>query len=183
MLRDKFWTRNGPNLHQINQWIANKIVAYCYKLASILSSSFETGTGHAIDEPFLKDLDDASHPSWIPRLIGPFSSEGLASHLPSVAPGSRLDVGDKSYYYHADLGPTNVVVLEGTITGILDWESAAYYPKFWIATKSRLSAGFCLQKDRTDRKAWSNMLGDLLEASGFVQSIDEYNSWRCKSLK
>lgn len=61
--------------------IANKIGAYCCKLASISASRFETATGHAVVEPFLNDIADASHPSWIPRPIGPFSSESFASHL------------------------------------------------------------------------------------------------------
>ncbi|KAH9221682.1 hypothetical protein DL95DRAFT_355778 [Leptodontidium sp. 2 PMI_412] len=174
---DEEWPRLNPDQRME---IANKIVGYCCKLASISASRFETATGHAVIEPFLDGIADASHPSWIPRPIGPFSSESLASHLSTIAPGSRLDVGDLFYFYHADLGPTNIMVLEGTITGILDWESAAYYPKFWIATKPRLSAGFYLQKDRNDRKAWSNMLSDILKASGFLQNIDEYNSWKCK---
>jgi len=160
--------------------IANKIAAYCCKLASISTSRFETATGCAVVEPFLNDIADASRPSWIPRPIGPFSSESFASHLATVAPGSCLDVGDLFYFYHADLGPTNIMVLESTVIGILDWESAAYYPKFWIATKPRLSAGFYLQKDRTDQKAWSNILGDVLEAGGFLQNIDGYNNWKRK---
>ena len=69
------------------------------------------------------------------------------------------------------------MILDGEINGILDWESAAYYPRFWIATKPRLSAGFYLQKDRADRKAWSNMLGEMLEAKGFPEDIDGYYNW------
>ncbi|CZS94656.1 uncharacterized protein RCO7_06623 [Rhynchosporium graminicola] len=160
--------------------IGNKIAAYCCKLASISASRFETATGHAVVEPFLNSIADASHPSWIPRPIGPFSSESFASYLSTVAPGSRLDVGDLFHFYHADLGPTNVMIFESTVTGILDWESAAYYPRFWLATKPRVSAGFYLQKDRTDRKAWSNILGNSLEAGGFLQDIDVYNNWKLK---
>ncbi|KAG4438168.1 hypothetical protein IFR05_006336 [Cadophora sp. M221] len=165
---DEEWPRLTPDQRME---IANKISGYCCKLASISASRFETATGHAVVEPFLGGIADASHPSWIPRPIGPISSESLASYLSTLAPGSRLDVGDLFYFYRADLGPTNIMALEGTVTGILDWESAAYYLKFWIATKPRLSAGFHLQKDRTDRNAWSNMLGNVLEARGFLQNI------------
>lgn len=27
---------------------------------------------------------------------------------------------------------------DGTVSGIIDWESAAYYPRFWVATRPRL---------------------------------------------
>ncbi|CZS91143.1 uncharacterized protein RAG0_01900 [Rhynchosporium agropyri] len=106
--------------------IGNKIAAYCYSklLLGTLSLS-----------PFLNSIADASHPSWILRPIGSFSYESFASYLSTVAPGSRLDVGDLFHFYHADIGPTNVMIFESTVTGILDWESAAYYPRFWLATK------------------------------------------------
>jgi len=70
------------------------------------------------------------------------------------------------------------MVVGTSITGIIDWESAGYYPRFWIATKPRLTAGFYLQEDRTDPKAWSNVLGKMLEAHGFPQNIHGYNKWR-----
>ncbi|EEH07313.1 conserved hypothetical protein [Histoplasma capsulatum G186AR] len=39
------------------------------------------------------------------------------------------------YFYHADLGPTNIITVgDGSVIGVLDWESAGYSPKFWIAT-------------------------------------------------
>jgi hypothetical protein len=174
---DNEWPRLTPDQQVL---IASKIVEHCRKLASISSTRFESATGHAVVEPFLNSTADVCHPSWIPRPIGPFSSKALASHLSAVAPESGLDVGSLFYFYHADLGPTNIMVLDSAITGILDWESAAYYPRFWIATKPRLSAGFYLQKDRTDQKAWSNILGEMLEVDGFPQNIEGYNKWRRK---
>jgi len=193
---DHEWNRTFLILRRIagqtldNEWsrltsdqrlqIASKVVEYCRKLASFSSCRFESATGHAVVEPFLHSTADMSHPSWVPRPVGPFSYEGLASHLSAVEPEYNLDVGSLFYFYHADLGPTNIIILNGIIVGILDWESAAYYPKFWIATKPRLSAGFYLQKDRTDRKAWSCILSKMLEADGFPQNVDAYNRWRRK---
>ncbi|KAK2623871.1 hypothetical protein QTJ16_006505 [Diplocarpon rosae] len=171
---DEEWSRLTPDQRME---IAHKVVTYCSKLALMSAPRVETATGQAIAEPFFNSIADASHPSWLPRLMGPFSSESLASHLSTIAPGSRLEVGDHFYFYHADLGPTNIMVLDSAVTGIIDWESAAYYPKFWIATKPRLSAGFYLQKDKTDHKAWSKMLGDALEAGGFLQNIEGYDNW------
>jgi len=176
---DSVW----PQLTRNQQMqIASKIVEYCRQLSLLSSSIFESATGRAVVEPFLNSTANASHPSWVPRSLGPFSSKDLASHLSAVAPGSDLDTGSTFYFYHADLGPTNIMVLDNSISGILDWESAAYYPRFWIATKPRLSAGFYLQKDRTYPKAWSNMLADMLGFHGFPQDIQGYNKWEYKRI-
>lgn len=32
---------------------------------------------------------------------------------------------------HGDLLPQNILVEGSTITGIIDWETAGYYPAFW----------------------------------------------------
>lgn len=61
--------------------IASKIAEYCCKLSLLSSFRFESATGHGIVEPFLNSTADLSHPSWIPRPLGPFSSKDLASHL------------------------------------------------------------------------------------------------------
>ncbi|KAH7333354.1 hypothetical protein BKA65DRAFT_564556 [Rhexocercosporidium sp. MPI-PUGE-AT-0058] len=164
---DNEWSRLAPNQRL---QIASKVVEYCRKLASISSCRFESATGRAHGRHVSSVV--------IPRPIGPFSSKALASHLSAVAPESDLDVGSLFYFYHADLGPTNIMVVNGTMVGILDWESAAYYPKFWIATKPRLSAGFYLQKDRTDQKAWSCILSKMLEADEFPQNVGGYDKWR-----
>ncbi|KAL4899053.1 hypothetical protein BDW74DRAFT_184055 [Aspergillus multicolor] len=53
-----------------------------------------------------------------------------------------------------DLGPTNILVTDdGVVTELLDWESAGFYPKFWIALKPYLSAEYYLPPDIEDRYA------------------------------
>ncbi|KAI6108923.1 hypothetical protein EDD16DRAFT_1487903 [Pisolithus croceorrhizus] len=37
----------------------------------------------------------------------------------------------KVYLTHGDLLPQNIMVEGSTITGIIDWETAGYYPEFW----------------------------------------------------
>jgi hypothetical protein len=37
----------------------------------------------------------------------------------------------KVYLTHGDLLPHNILVEGSKITGILDWETAGYYPEFW----------------------------------------------------
>ena len=60
-----------------------------------------------------------------------------------------MDAGTNFHFYHADLGPTNIMVSgDGNVTGILDLESAAFYP---IGTKPKMSYGFILENVDGDR--------------------------------
>lgn len=38
-------------------------------------------------------------------------------------------------FTHADLRPNNIMVKEGNITAIIDWEFAGWYPEYWEYTK------------------------------------------------
>ncbi|KIW14225.1 hypothetical protein PV08_07007 [Exophiala spinifera] len=37
----------------------------------------------------------------------------------------------KIVFTHGDLSPTNIIVKEGQIVGIIDWEFAGWYPEYW----------------------------------------------------
>jgi aminoglycoside phosphotransferase len=37
----------------------------------------------------------------------------------------------KIFFTHGDLNPRNVLVKNGRITGIVDWENAGWYPEYW----------------------------------------------------
>jgi hypothetical protein len=60
----------------------------------------------------------------------------------------------------------------GNVEGILDWESAGFYPRYWIASKPMLSAGFYLSSTKgTKREAWRDLLGSMLKKEGFEPAI------------
>lgn len=68
-------------------------------------------------------------------------------------------IGEKFHFYRADLGPTNTLILDdGTITAILDWDSAGFYPKFWIPLKLYRSEGFNLDAPDDSRYKWTDIL-------------------------
>lgn len=65
-----------------------------------------------------------------------------------------------------------MVSQEGNVEGILDWESAGFYPRFWIASKPMLSAGFYLNsRGEAKREAWRDLLGSMLKNEGFEPAI------------
>jgi Ser/Thr protein kinase RdoA (MazF antagonist) len=90
------------------------------------------------------------------------------------------DIDPLFHFYHADPGPTNIMVSEdgNRITGIIDWESAAYYPRFWVATKPVTAAAFYLECETDERKFWGHLLGQALETHGFARLNAAFRRWR-----
>ena len=149
--------------------IASQIANYCSKLARITSLKFESATHRGVLEPYLTVDAEPSHPSWKPRPLGPFSLEDFKSYLLRQSTTFYPDVGLPLHFYHADLGPTNIIVSEeGNVEGILDWESAGFYPRYWIVLKPMRSAGFYLKStEGTRREVWRDLLKSMLKKEGF----------------
>lgn len=145
--------------------IASQVAKYCSELAEITSPRLQSATGRGVLEPFITK-DAESMPSWKPRPLGPFSLEHFNSY---VSEQPSLHCHDIFHFYHADLGPGNIMVSEeGNVMGILDWESAGFYPRNWIALKPKLSPGFNLDSTKgPKRRAWCDLLRSMLEKEGF----------------
>jgi len=61
-----------------------------------------------------------------------------------------------------------VVSDNGSIEAILDWESAGFYPRFWIASKLVVSPGFNLDPtEETKKGAWRELLRIMLKKQGY----------------
>ncbi|KAL4801674.1 hypothetical protein BDV18DRAFT_71758 [Aspergillus unguis] len=148
--------------------IASTVAQYCLDLAKITSNRLQSATGHGVLEPFLNVRAKESHPSWRPRLLGPMSSSSHQRYLQRISKSGESPTTAEFSFYHADLGPANLLISEdGKIQAILDWESAGFYPKFWISLKPYMSQGFCLPV-ADDRYAWADLLIAKLAEKGFV---------------
>lgn len=84
-------------------------------------------------------------------------------------------------FFHADLGPTNIIIEEELITGrvgIIDFEAAGYFPKGWIRTKFRLSSGMDLSHSATSNpKWWRSEIQKALGADGFEDHHEAWLRW------
>jgi thiamine kinase-like enzyme len=58
-------------------------------------------------------------------------------------------------FTHCDLNPTNILVREDKIVGIIDWEFAGWYPSYWEYTSAWLG--------NLTRSLWQDTLLDLLD--------------------
>ncbi|KAE9989986.1 hypothetical protein EG327_001998 [Venturia inaequalis] len=160
--------------------IARTVASFCTLLAQNSESSLQSVAGRSIYEPHLTKSPYQSRPSWMLCPLGPFKPHELAQYLGESQLATLPVIPDTFYFYHADLGPTNIIISkEGHIEGVLDWESAGFFPKFWIATKPLISAGFNLpQESDADRYAWANMFSAALEVEGFEVAMDQFKMWK-----
>lgn len=76
---------------------------------------------------------------------GPFNNESdfnnhLTSHLKCTSaeffPDQALRLDHRSYFTHSDFHWTNLLVENGRLSGIVDWECAGYLPEYWEFTKA-----------------------------------------------
>lgn len=62
--------------------------------------------------------------------------DGIWSNVPEVV---KVHARPQTYtikFTHADLSPRNIMVKNGKITGIIDWEFSGWYPEYWEYTKT-----------------------------------------------
>jgi hypothetical protein len=89
-------------------------------------------------------------------------------------------------FYHADLGPANIIVEEEPRSGkvgIIDFEVAGYFPRGWIRTKFRLSSGMDLSDSATSNpKWWRSEVQKALGADGFEDYLEAWMRWSGMSL-
>ena len=156
--------------------LATKIAQFCKTLAVSTSQRLETADGKGVIEPFLTAQPPDCEPSWRPQFLGPYSIEQLQAYLSdSLATNATTPF----VFFHADLGPGNIMVDDkGDLVAVLDWESAAFYPMFWLGTKPLVSAGFLLPEGNGDRKEWAVLLTKALEREGFTSDLEKYLSWK-----
>jgi aminoglycoside phosphotransferase (APT) family kinase protein len=106
--------------------------------------------GGAIRDPRIK--------SWAP--LGPFPDEAAFSRE-LMFPDDPARRGHRTVFTHGDLNARNILVdrvplSDGTkgwrVSGIVDWETAGYYPEYWDYTKAMFE-GF----------RWSTRHNDLIK--------------------
>ncbi|OJJ66939.1 hypothetical protein ASPBRDRAFT_200552 [Aspergillus brasiliensis CBS 101740] len=139
--------------------VAYTVAKYCRDLTEATSEKLQSAMGHGVLEPFLTMHPEALHPSWKPRPSGPFSLVTAEKYFNRMSTIPAPPIGDRFYFYHSDLSPTNILLTDdGFVGAILDWESAGYYPKFWIPLKPYRSGGFNLDIEDNSRYDWTDLL-------------------------
>ena len=152
------------------------IALYCNILAQNTSQMLRSVSGKPVLEPYLAPPGS--------DLLGSDTYKECARYF-TASSGECPTLGLVFHFYHPDLGPGNIIVSDGRVAGIIDWEAAGYYPRFWIATKPSVSPGldFCPSIAEFDDSEWRKRLRIELETWGYPQASEWYMKWRNSRLR
>lgn len=119
------------------QKIANDMAKYCLVLSTKTSTRYESISGYGVFEYWLMGRPPASIPTWLPMTLGPWSWTELKTYMSRISDQPAPEFDQEFPFYHCDLGPTNIRVSDDgeCVAAIIDWEAAAYFPSFWVATR------------------------------------------------
>jgi aminoglycoside phosphotransferase (APT) family kinase protein len=104
---------------------------------------------------------------------GPFNTEAdFNNHLchDGVGPDLKLAIASvhsrkhKPYFTHSDLHQTNILVEGGQLSGIVDWECAAFKPEYWEFTKAMYGVWGHEHMEGMMRRAFGYQYSEELEA-------------------
>lgn len=97
--------------------ITNALGNACYDYRINASLDYDVGRGDFVG-PFVNEED--------------FNETLRVAALPAVSHRS----GHKIVFTHADLNMRNVLIQNGRLSGIVDWENSGWYPEYWELTKA-----------------------------------------------
>lgn len=155
--------------------IAEEIATICLRLAGLESLDFRSPTSCGVFEPLL----DKS-PGEAINVVGPFSATEFDRYISGTVtyPEFMKMQNKKFVFYHPDLNPRNILVSgRGRVTGVIDWDGAGFYPRYYVAAKTA-GHGFMLDSDtgRGDVHAWQRVFARELERVGF-EFRNEFWEW------
>lgn len=121
----------------------------------------------------------ASNPTRLGMTFGPFSSTELKPYMTRFSSKPPPQFDEPFVFYHPDLGPTNILVSDDgdSLAAIIDWEAAAYFPRFWVATKCQQGPLRLEPTTDTDINGWAKLLVRTLEMKGFHSLDPVYRKW------
>lgn len=99
-------------------------------------------------------------------IFGPFHTEAdFNNHLYHIGVGPDLKKfvamvharEHRSVFTHSDLHLTNILVEGGRLSGIVDWECAAFKPEYWEFTKAMYGVWNDPQREAVLRRAFNNL--------------------------
>lgn len=183
-LLDDAWLKFTPKQ---KQQVANEIASHVATLAELTSPRLESAGGHGIRGPsLLSYTPDRSPflPNWVPDVHPTFTVEEFIAYMHGLSGLQSPDFGDKFHFYHDDLGPENILVVDPVpaenesikgplVTTIIDWETAAFYPRWWLSTKFLVCFNTALDwKKHGDVSAWARRVSKAVQKKGFETVCD-----------
>lgn len=106
--------------------------------------------------------------------VGPFANEDEFNDIlthPGV-PDVRHRSGHPIVFTHGDLNMRNVMMENGKLSGVIDWENSGFYPEYWDYTKAHFITKI--------NKRWLGIVDRVFSPSGeFETELEtEFKYWR-----
>ncbi|THY12739.1 hypothetical protein D6D02_05032 [Aureobasidium pullulans] len=118
------------------------------------------------------------------RTLPPYSAAEYRDYAKRISTAPPPEFDDDFVFYHDDQGPTNILVSDdgNSVAAIIDWENAAFYPRYWVATVQFAHAGFLLEPPKGQRRfegddEWGLSLVAALKQHGFDSCKEAYKAW------
>jgi hypothetical protein len=166
--------------------IASEVAQHCATLALNTSLRYETVSHRGVLEYWLMGRPPASNPTWLPMVLGPFTAPEFRAYMAQISSEAVPKFGDSLLLYHPDLGPTNILVSDDgdKVAAIIDWEAAAYFPDFWVATRLATNWAYRLSDLDTDadKNEWSKLFVKALKGEGFDSLDTAYTKWNTAKI-
>jgi aminoglycoside phosphotransferase len=152
---DKIW--NGLSESE-KGGLAADLKAYMNRLRQIPPESYIGGIGTKPVPDFILDGADRRGPfekesDFNRALLNAYTSR-LNNHLAPTLLGMLDAHSHKITFCHGDFSPRNIMVHNGRVAGILDWEYAGWYPEYWEYCKALYTVSW--------KNDWAKYVGEIL---------------------
>lgn len=135
--------------------ITNALGEACYDFRIIAGMNASDGVGDYVG-PFVNEED--------------FNDTLVVGALPHVSHSS----GHQIVFTHGDLNMRNVLICNGKLSGIVDWENSGWYPEYWDYTKAHYITKL--------HQRWLKIVDDVFRHFGDFDtdlSIERQLWWYC----
>lgn len=159
--------------------IIEQIAGFIQLMAKKTIPYFQTSSGLGVaEESFMIDLAyDRKCP--LPRTFDPCTATQLKCELCKLSINTFPPMDETFVFHHANLCMSNILVSDDgeRVVGVLGWEHAAFYPRFWISMGLVWKSARTMEEDEGERM-WSRMLCERLQVLGFVNRWEEFCAWK-----
>ncbi|KAL9609658.1 MAG: hypothetical protein Q9167_005588 [Letrouitia subvulpina] len=183
---DEAWNDLSAETREL---IADEVTTYIIDAAQHVSPSICTATGtgiiyHGLILGFHKSETEGMR-DWRPHLHNVLLPKQLDQRLLLIGGQKCPEEVTEFVFFHGDIGPPNILVDkdkndEWHVSSIIDWETAGYFPAWYIRSIIGLDRAYLLNR-QTDGEAyaWKEKLFYKLEQRGW----GEYCDWLMQCLE
>ncbi|KAF7961010.1 hypothetical protein EAE96_000679 [Botrytis aclada] len=184
--------------------VGTEIAEYLAEARKFTSTKPEAPDGKPIRDQFFGadypyvDMMTADREEWWartePRIpnLSKFSQKKIMQFKESYP----LKEGVKYVLTHGDLDSSNIMIKDGHVTAIIDWEHGGYYPEWWEWKQWTRGKGgnraptLNFIRDHPDKVTWSDVLEEQMIRLGIDvdlpadwEEFDRYLYWPCTNYR